>query len=452
MPLRSIVAGMFDFDFSIIIYNIGAVMKREVKTDVKIRGHDILNIQSLSQMDLRKLVRLRQLELNSLLEITEAINSNFSTASLFEKYEVILGTQLGVKKLAVFIKTDLWTCISGIGIDKEFLDIDVEEDLLDYKEFTSLDDSTNPNLADFELVIPVYHKDIPLAYVLIGDYKDDGDDALSDIRYIQTITNVIVVAIENKKLVRDQIRQEGVKREMELAAQMQSTLFPSEMPNDDKIQMASSYLPHRDIGGDYYDVIRLGEKEIVFCIADVSGKGFAAGLVMASFQANLHTLLLQNRSLKKLIPILNAKVLGTAKREKFITFFIARYNFKTRVLSYVNAGHNPPILYHNKQIELLKEGCTILGMFDKLPKMVKEGKIKISGEALMLCYTDGLIEVENNKNEAFELDNLCKGVHKYAYKEIVGFNKSIIQKVKRYKGENPFMDDVTLLSCRFFDK
>ncbi|MBL4715299.1 MAG: SpoIIE family protein phosphatase [Bacteroidia bacterium] len=413
-------------------------------------GKEILDIQGLSEIELRKQLRQHQIELNFLLEITQAINSNFSTSSLFEIYEYILTSKIGVKKLAVFIKNEKWEPVCSNGIDKkELKKINIEKDIIDFKEITSLEDLNNPNLRGFELVVPVYHKDIPLGYVLLGSTSETEGHIFSDIRFIQTISNIICVAVENKKFVREQIQQDVLKKELELGAQMQTMLFPNQLPKNEYLEMQATYFPHNDIGGDYYDFIQINDEEIVFCIADVSGKGFAAGLIMASLQANLHTLLIQTQELTELVPILNTRVLETAKREKFITLFIAKYNVKTRILKYLNAGHNPPVLYRDKGIEQLQEGCTILGMFDDLPK-ISEGTIKVDGEAVLVCYTDGLVEVENDKKEAYQLDRLSEFIMKYAYSEIEVFHERLWEKVNQYKEEQPFTDDVTVLSCRIF--
>ena len=418
--------------------------------DIAAKSKEILNLQNLSVSELKKQLRQHQIELNFLLEITQAINANFSTASLFEIYEFILTSKFGIKKLAVFSKNLHWEFVCLHGIPKNQLNkINVDEDLLQIKEISGLTETTNKNLKGFDLVIPVYHKRIPLAYVLIGDFSETEGYKFSDIRFIQTVSNLICVAIENKKLVREQIRQDVLKKEIELGVQMQAMLFPKKLPKNEFIEIKATYIPHHDIGGDYYDYIKINDNEVIICIADVSGKGFAAGLVMAGFQANLHTLLVQTQDLKELVLLLNAKVLDTAQREKFITFFIAKYNVKTRLLQYVNSGHNPPILYMNKKTTQLMDGCTILGMFDELPQ-IQLGEVKIKGEAVLVCYTDGLIEVENSKNEAYNLTNLEEFVRKYAYSEIEVFHKRLWERVNKHKEKMPFTDDVTILSCRIF--
>ena len=109
--------------------------------------------------------------------------------------------------------------------------------------------------------------------------------------FIQTITNLIVVAIENNKMAVEQLKQAAMKKELELAAQMQSLLFPPSLPSNESYEIHATYLPHQEVGGDYYDYIPLSDHEFAICMADVSGKGIAAALLMANFQANLHALI-----------------------------------------------------------------------------------------------------------------------------------------------------------------
>jgi len=141
------------------------------------------------------------------------------------------------------------------------------------------------------------------------------------------------------------------------------------LPDTPNIKVKSFYHPHYEIGGDYYDFIQLDEENVGFCIADVSGKGIAAAIVMSNFQANLRAQFNAHVTLPDLIGILNSRLYANARGEKFITLFLAKYNTRTRVLEYINAGHNPPIFYevNSKELAYLSKGCVGLGMIDEIP-------------------------------------------------------------------------------------
>jgi len=399
---------------------------------------------------LERLLTVKQLQINSLLEVSQAINNNFSTSALFRIYEFILRAQMGIQRLLVFIKNDKWDCVCNSGISDLFREINVDVDLSSFRNIATINVSRNEKLKEFDVIIPVLHKDTPLAYVLIGDLKTDDNDSLEEkLKFIQTITNIVIVAVENKKLFNNQIQQEVMRKELEFAAKMQSMLIPSDLPNNSVIEMASVYLPHHDIGGDYYDCLEISETELLFCIGDISGKGIAAALLMANFQANLRGEVSKLDNLGEFVQYLNVKVNQITKGEKFITLFIGVYNSETRILRYVNAGHNPPLLLKDGAITELDKGCTLLGMFEELPVM-RIGKEKIPEGAVLINYTDGLIDFENGKGEYFSQERLETFLISNGELQMEDFNKNLLKYVSDFKGEGLFIDDITILSCRFF--
>ncbi len=399
---------------------------------------------------LERLLTVKQLQINSLLEVSQAINNNFSTSALFRIYEFILRAQMGIQRLLVFIKNDKWDCVCNSGVSDSFREINVDIDLSSFRNIATINVSRNEKLKEFDVIIPVLHKDTPLAYVLIGDLKTDDNDSLEEkLKFIQTITNIVIVAVENKKLFNNQIQQEVMRKELEFAAKMQSMLIPSDLPNNSVIEMASVYLPHHDIGGDYYDCLEISETELLFCIGDISGKGIAAALLMANFQANLRGEVSKLDNLGEFVQYLNVKVNQITKGEKFITLFIGVYNSETRILRYVNAGHNPPLLLKEGAITELDKGCTLLGMFEALPVM-RIGKERIPEGGVLINYTDGLIDFENGKGEYFSQERLESFLISNGELQMEDFNKGLLKYVSDFKGEGLFIDDITILSCRFF--
>lgn len=393
--------------------------------------------------------RIKDIKLNSLLEITRAINNNYSTDQLLKLFEEVLETQLNIGKLVLFSNDNGWKCILKYGVGDEYNDILVERDLLPIKDIGTVNFSQKTLNKAFEIVIPVFHKSHPLAYVLIGDLEDrmEVSPAIKHLPFVQTLTSIIVVAIENKKLAKENIRQAAVRKELELASEMQSMLFPSSLPHDNKLDTAAFYLPHQQVGGDYYDFIWLNENECAFCMADVSGKGVAAALLMSNFQANLRILFNHTTSLTELVRELNSKVMASAKGEKFITLFIAKYNLVTHTLTYINAAHNPPLLATGNSISTLKIGCTGLGMFDEIHK-IKEGIVNITPGTTIVCYTDGLVELENDKGEEFGIEGMKNILKANPELNMMELNTLIMETVMNYKESRPYIDDIALFSMR----
>ena len=195
---------------------------------------------------------------------------------------------------------------------------------------------------------------------------------LKHLNFIQTISSIIIVAIENIRLFNESLRREALKKELELAARIQKVLIPdnSHMPKNPRLVVNGFYYPHFEVGGDYYDCIKLSDTKTGFCIADVSGKGISAAMLMSNFQASLRALFTDDVYLETLIHKLNSIVTVNAAGEKFITFFVARYDHETGVLEYINAAHNPPVLYNtvSREVKHLKVSCVGLGMLDEIPQ------------------------------------------------------------------------------------
>ncbi len=403
---------------------------------------------------LKKKIEIRDFKLNALLKITNAINNNLDTSLLLDLYKNTLTDELKVEKMLLFTEENAWTCILKHGVSGEVKDI-TSEKFFNQTDKVSINLKSEDASESFDIIIPVFHQEKPIAYLLLGDREDviGVSPAIKHMNFIQTLTNIILVAIKNKKLVEENLRQEVMKRELKLAADMQAMLVPNKLPKNELFEVSAVYLPHQQVGGDYYDFMRLNDEEIMFCMADVSGKGVAAAFLMSNFQANLRAIFSytyqNNKSLPDIIRELNSRVMGSAMGEKYITFFIATYNSTTRVLNYINAGHNPPILvnFNDKSSKLLKLGCIGLGMFDEIPS-VNQGTVIVKPNSMVVCFTDGLVELENKKLEELGNERLSSMIFEYEDLPIEEFNNMIMNEATLHKGEMPYIDDIALLSCK----
>jgi len=396
-------------------------------------------------------------KLSSLLEITRAINDNQPVGVLLDSYVDILCNKLNVGKVVMFKYHNEWECILSAGVSKDIVDsINVSEKLFSFTEITFVT-SEQDVFSDFDIVIPVYNNYHPVAYVLIGDIEEEMEGispVIKHLHFIQTISNIIVVAIENIRLFQESLQQAALRKEMDLASQMQNMLVPGsgDLPRNKHLTMNAFYKPHYEVGGDYFDCIDLGDNKLGFCVADVSGKGMAAALLMSNFQATLRALFTSEISMESLLQKLNRRVYESAQGEKFITIFIARYNYDTHHLEYANAGHTPTILYRtdSKNIKLLESSSLALGMIERLP-FINIKKLTIMEHSLMLSYTDGLVELLSDTDE---------GGVKSAFNELVSTIQQepnidkVIKKVideQNLKGNNrAIFDDITLLGIDFF--
>lgn len=396
---------------------------------------------------LEKELSLKQLQIKSLLTITQAINDNVSADGLFNMYKSFLSWEMGIEKMALFVTEENgWDCTASINFNKKSKE-NIIPILLHHKRLHTIKEEDDPFLNGFDIIIPVFHKDVPIAYAIIGGIKEK-EDLYNKIQFITTITNIIAVAIENKRLFKKQLEQESYRREMELASQVQNMLIPESLPVESKFILSKIYKPHFNIGGDYLDYIRFDQDRFAFCIADISGKGVSAALLMANFQAMIQSLIFQYRDLETFVFALNQSVYRITKSDRYITFFVAEIDTKQRTLKYVNAGHYPPILKMNGTISRLDQGCSFIGAFEKLEN-IREEKIQLTDEALILSFTDGLPDLMNGE-EYFGDHVLEAFVKENGDMNPEAFNEKLLLAVDTFRGDNDIDDDIAVLTCKIF--
>lgn len=401
------------------------------------------------EKELIQLLLKRQAELNSLLEITQAINKDSSSFLLFEMLEVILNVHLKIGKIRLLIREgEHFYCATRFGGEFENAKVLQQtcQALINYKDITPLKSNSDPLLNKYEYFVPVFHKDEFLAFVLIGELKVGQNLLSNDLNFIQTLINVIVVALENKKLFRERVEKERLQRDMELAVEVQGMLIPRSLPKGGSLEVGATYLPNQNIGGDYFDFIKTRPNEYLWCIADASGKGVSAALLMANLQASLRAWASVEDDLVKIIERLNQIVFSNTNGERFITLFLGLYNEQTRELKYVNAGHNPPILLKNGEVKFLKEGTTVIGAFDNLPRIVVGQEVLTPG-SIVFNYTDGLVE-STNEDVYISDEDLISFLQNNQNLPVDNLNENILRDLQTSNFAKMNSDDITILTIR----
>jgi len=396
--------------------------------------------------DYKKLYDLKQMELNSLLEITESINNNLPETALYKIYDFTIRANLNIAKYAFYVLEDAWHAKASFGLSSELnKDTPLPEKLMELREISQVSGVKSP-FDQFQVAIPILHKSQLLAIVLATG-ADSSNEELNT-TFIQAISNLIIVAIENKRLARRQLEEEAIRKELEIAKSVQNFLFPDNLPNGVRLKVEASYLPHQSVGGDYYDYIPINKNQFLVCIADVSGKGIPAALMMSNFQASLHTLLRHTSNLTEIVEALNYQIHESAKGESFITFFVAIYDHDLNTMVYVNAGHNPPFLVNSAgELQELDIGSTILGVFDPLP-FLSEGFIPDLDGFTLFAYTDGLTETENAAGEEIGSEKISDFIKNNYKKSLAIIHQEILDDLDLFRGNIPFKDDITMLSCK----
>jgi sigma-B regulation protein RsbU (phosphoserine phosphatase) len=415
--------------------------------------HDIEQRLQATEEDLtlaKGLLSLYYDKLDTLLLLTESVNKNFSANAILSLFENSLKHLIKAENYVLLLKNNAFEVVRQNCTLFDFPFSEVENDLSKIYKTQEVKNHKNNNIAKFDYIVPVLHKNKFLAFLFLKNIQSHEIDfsEIQKLRYIETILNLTIISLENKKLSKKNKYTE-TNEDLILAAEVQAELIPNIFPKNADYEFFGRYIPYDIVGGDYYDIIELDDDNTAFCICDVSGKGISAGMLMSNFQASLRTLLSRKLHIVDLVTELNTKFLNVTKQNHFITMFIAIYDKKTRQLRYINAGHNPPILKNGNEIVLLKKGCTILGMLPNLGDF-NFGEILLAKDAILLMYTDGLSEIKNNANEDFDSSKIEAYLLANTIESIPYIVNNLIDTVETYKGENEIFDDISVLCGKFF--
>ena len=394
---------------------------------------------------------LRQLELQAVLDLSFAISNNQPEEGLFQILDKYLLEKLRIGHFSVFfLESGSWHNAYCHG-----------KMISGWKSLPHPEPSAKPAclktaLPEFQLLnshidllIPFYLRGETGGIILCQRPDIARETEARAIRLFQNLFSLQLLARENQKLISYHHRQETIKKEMEIARQVQKMLFPANLPDSEKLHAYATYLPHGEVSGDYYDFIDLGQGNFAFCVADVSGKGMPAALLMSNFQACLRTLMMDSSDLTGIIPRINRLIAINGQGERFITAFLAVFNARQNILEYANCGHLPPLLIASDgEVTGLSEGSALLGIFDPLPSL-RVGKITVSPGSLIAAYTDGLIETEDENEVEFGLDRLRDYFRENRKEKMPVLHQRLLNRLDHFAASGGISDDLTLLTIRF---
>lgn len=272
-----------------------------------------------------------------------------------------------------------------------------------------------------------------------------------DLKLLTLLSNLAAIKIENAKLIQQAIEKEKMERELALASQIQKNLLPGKNPECENYDIAGYNLTCYQVGGDYYDFIDITPERLAIVIADVSGKGVSAALLMASLRAALHAELGPSYNLDHLAARLNDFVHRSSSSGNFITFFLLELNKNTGEIKYINAGHNPPLILGREGKVTRLESCGFcLGMFPSV--QYEQCTASLEAGQVAVLYTDGITESRNKNKEEFGEDRLIKVIQKCFDLPAQKMLESILAEVNRFsEGLDPD-DDRTLVIIKRTDK
>jgi phosphoserine phosphatase RsbU/P len=272
-----------------------------------------------------------------------------------------------------------------------------------------------------------------------GEPYTDGD-----FNFLSSLGNLAMLSIQKTYLLRERIEMERLEEELTIARTIQEKLLPDPLPAVSGLQIAASNVPSYQVGGDYFDVIRKDD-QICLAIADVTGKGIPASLLMANLQAMLHVLTPVGESLTEATGRINDIIYANTPSDKFISFFWGTYDEKSARLQYANAGHNPPMMLNPSMSkpQLLSEGGVLLGAMPTLMPYAT-GEVVLRTGDVVVMYTDGVSEAMNPSEEEYGEDRLLACLRKNMGLDAEGILYAILEDVKEFT-HNQYSDDITVL-------
>ena len=297
------------------------------------------------------------------------------------------------------------------------------------------------------LVLPLIAHSSLIGFLGLGHKTEQEDYAAEELRILGSLSSQIAMVSENIRLLDENIVKRQLEEQLQIARRIQQGFLPQEIPVTVGLEIAAANRFCLEVAGDYYDVIPLEDGRTVLAVGDVSGKGAGAALLMANLQASLRTAVGMGSSLEDVVARINDLIHRNTPPEQYITFFVGVYDPQARALTYVNAGHNPPMLVsRNGDMQFLYTGGVILGF---MPGMNYEHEtVPLAPDDLIVMYTDGVSEAMNGDEEEFGEKRICDSVCSALHQPVQRILSSLEEEVLTYRGPYPLEDDFTLLLVR----
>ena len=250
------------------------------------------------------------------------------------------------------------------------------------------------------------------------------------------------------ELIQEQQQRQRLENELSIAREVQQQLFPHTLPQLPGLQLAAICRPARSVSGDYYDFIPLGPSRLGIALADISGKGISAALLMASLQASLRSnaMLDGQGGTAALVGRLNQQLFKNTSDDRYATFFYSVYDSDTKTLTYTNAGHLAPFFVNAGRVQQLDEGGTVVGLFEEVP--YTQGTLKVEPGSVLVAFSDGLTEPENVYGEEFGMERLKEEVIRQVNVPPPRAAENLIAAAEQWAGSAEQADDMTVVVVR----
>jgi sigma-B regulation protein RsbU (phosphoserine phosphatase) len=402
--------------------------------------------------ELRKVNRqldTRVQRLSSLFELSKEFGS-FSESFKVVKLLVfsILG-QFLVQKYAVVLFENNEADILDSKFDNEKLQLAIKQYQLWHCQDSIKKESIRKSYTELfelgvELVVPMQLQGKSRGIIILGSRAGNREYNNSDMEFIYSVGNLAIISLENNRLFIEALEKQKMEEELFIARDIQRNLLPQNLPLYEKFDIAALNVSSKQVGGDYYDVIPLSDEKFYIAIADVSGKGVPASLLMANIQAFLQVICRQDVKIDEATALINDLVTANTSEGRFITFFWGHIDTKMNTLTYVNAGHNYPYILRGKEIMKLEKGGMILGVMKTFIPYNFE-VIPLKKNDVIILYTDGVSEALNLDGEEYSEVRLQRVATILADKPAKEILNGIKEDVQLFTQGNLQSDDITMI-------
>jgi phosphoserine phosphatase RsbU/P len=406
--------------------------------------------------------RINQLSL--LFEATRLLNSTLDLAELLELILKIARTEIKADRGTVFLvdgrRNELWS-IAASGLDHQEIRIPFGKGVAGWVAATaqivntedaytldffdpSFDERSNYHTKSL-LSLPIRHHSGEVVGVLQLLNAESGHFSTDDVDFLAKLSGHMAMALENARLHRDSMEQQRMDRELSLARSIRQRLLPEAPPVVPGYDIAVLSDFCFDVAGDYYDFLQLGPHSLLIVIAEVEGKGVSSALIMANLQATLRALVLHLHSLEVLAFSLNEMLYKDTRAGKHLSVFLGLVDTRKNVLQYLNAGLEPPILVRGRDgaVRLLEEGGTVIGLFPQAD--YTRGSLKLENGDLLVCCTDGILQVSDEKKQEYGTRRLAEFVSRHRDRSAQGVVDAVLGEVAAYPSSSMNDDDKVLI-------
>jgi sigma-B regulation protein RsbU (phosphoserine phosphatase) len=306
-----------------------------------------------------------------------------------------------------------------------------------------------------ELLLPLSTRERLLGFVSLSQKRSEAPYSSGDLRLLKSVSIQTGLALENASLAatvaHEVAEREKLGRELEIAREVQQRLFPQKLPQIAGLDYFGACRPALGVGGDYYDFLALPDGRLGIALGDVSGKGIAAALMMASLQASLRAEAMRaSDNLAHIICAVNRLLFDASTSNRYATFFYAQYDPAERTLSYVNAGHNAPMLFRKSgdeyQVMRLEVGGTVVGLIEFFPFV--QDSITLKPGDLLVLYTDGISEAMDRNNEEWGEERMMQAIRTCQSQPAEQMIENLMTAADAFASGAPQHDDMTMVVMR----